>query len=428
MRELLERRAALAAEMRGLLNAPAGDGGNLSAEQEARFTALKAEADTLEQRVQRQATVDEMERRAAAQPIGGTGDRNLDRELRGFSLVRAIAGQVPGLNVDAGRERELSQELARRAGRPFQGIAVPMAVFQEPMERRVVTSAAPVGGPGGNLIATDLDGSQYIDRLRNATVVRRLGARMITGLVGNLDIPKLKASATVGWVAENAPLTASDPQYAKTAFRPKHAGAIVELSRNLLMQASPDVEQLVRADFAALLAEALDAAALKGTGAGNDPTGILNASGVGSVVMGTNGGALTYDAVADLMGQVEDANGAGDAMAFVSNTKVKRAAAKLKTSQNEPLGLDVVFQNMPRAFTNSVPSNLTKGTGTNLSALIFGNWSDLILAVWSEFELTINPFESTAYSKGNVQVRGMMTCDVAPRHAESFAAIQDIVA
>jgi hypothetical protein len=75
--------------------------------------------------------MDELDRRAAGASIGGAGDRNLDRDLRQFSLMGAIASQVPGLNVDAGRERELSQEIARRAGRPFQGIAVPMSVFQE---------------------------------------------------------------------------------------------------------------------------------------------------------------------------------------------------------------------------------------------------------------------------------------------------------
>jgi len=72
-------------------------------------------------------------------------------ECREFSLIRAIASQVPGLNVDAGRERELSRELERRSGRAAGGIMVPTTVF----EKRIVTTTTPAGGPGANVIATD---------------------------------------------------------------------------------------------------------------------------------------------------------------------------------------------------------------------------------------------------------------------------------
>jgi hypothetical protein len=42
------------------------------------------------------------------------------------------------------------------------------------------------------------------------------------------------------------------------------------------------------------------------------------------------------------------------------------------------------------------------------------------------FDLLVNPYESTAYSKGNVSVRGIVTMDVAIRHIESFAASIDV--
>jgi HK97 family phage major capsid protein len=418
-RNLLEQRAAIVSELRAMT----ANGADLSDEQRGRFDTLKADADALQGKIDRAAVVDDFERRVAGSPITGSGDKSLDTELRNFSLVRAIASQVPGLNVDAGRERELSQEIARRAGRPFQGMAVPMAVF----EQRVLTTTAPAGGPGGNIIATDYRGDQFIDLLRNALIVRQRGARVLSGLTGNVEIPRLQASATAGWVAENSALPTSDHEFGKVSMSPKHAGCITELSRNLLMQASPDVESLVRADFAKVLAETLDRAALAGTGLSNQPLGILNTAGIGNVAMGTNGGALTYDAVVNLMGEVEDNNADGGNMAFVSNMKVKRAAMKVKDGDGNPLGSDVVFQGVPRAFSNVVPSNLTKGSSTGVfSALIYGNWSDLLIGYWSELDILVNPFEATAYSKGNVQVRGMMTCDTAVRHPESFAAIQDL--
>jgi HK97 family phage major capsid protein len=426
LREMLERRAAIAAEMRSLNTAPAGDNGDLSAEQRTRWDALKGELDTLEQRIGRQSTLDDAERRMQGQTIGGTGDAHLDREMRSFSLVRAIASQVPNLNVDAARERELSQEVARRAGRPFQGMAVPMSVFHQPVEQRVMTTTTPSGSAGSNIIGTDYRPGEYIDLLRNALVVRQLGARVLTGLVGNVAIPRLKQDATAAWVNENQAIPVSDLGFGQVSLTPKHVGARTEFSRNMLLQSSPDIETLVRADFAAVLAAEVDRAAIAGSGVAPEPLGILKTPGIGIVPLGTNGGPITFDAVADLQGMVDDANVTGAAMAFATNTKVRRQAAKLKDTTNVPLGLSTIFQGGSLAVSNNVPGNLTKGTGTDLSALIYGNWSDLLLGYWSEFDLLVNPYEATAYSKGNVQVRGMVTMDVAVRYPQSFAAIKDI--
>ena len=259
MIDLLERRSRLVADMRGLTEAPAGDGGDLSTEQATKFDNMKAELATLEKSIDRQRLVDEAERRMNGERIAGTGDGKLDDELRKFSIRKAILTQVPGHSEDCGRERELSGEITRRSGRTFQGIAIPAAVFEE----RVVTTALPAAGPGSNIISPDYLGAQFIDHLRAALVTRRLGARILSGLTGNVAIPRLKTSATTGWVAENAALSASDPAFDQVTLSPKHAGGIVEFSRNMLLQSSPDIEELIRADFAAVLARAIDSAALR---------------------------------------------------------------------------------------------------------------------------------------------------------------------
>ena len=81
----------------------------------------------------------------------------------------------------------------------------------------------------------------------------------------------------------------------------------------------------------------------------------------------------------------------------------------------------------PLQVSENVPSNGTKSTGTNLSALIFGNWNDLLIGYWSAFDLLVNPYDSTAYPKGNLLLRGMLTADIAIRQPKSFAKISDIV-
>lgn len=418
--DLIEQRGKLVADMRQIADTPKGENGDLSKEQEQTFERMKVDLASLEKRIERQTLLDEADRRAQGQPISGSGDEKLDEALRGFSLRRAIASMVPDIagNIDSGRERELSQEIARRSGRPFQGIAVPMQVF----EKRVMTTAAPVGGPGSNIIGTDHMGGQYIDRLRSALVVKKLGARVLNGLVGNVDIPKLKGSATAGWFAENAAISATDPELTKVSLSPKHVGARTEFSRNMLLQSSPDIEDLLRGDFAAILAEAVDRAAIKGGGA-NEPSGILDHEDLHDT---TSMSTPTWADVLALIEAVQLADSEGTS--FLTNPKVVkilRSTAKVADTDS------VMIMESPRelagyplASSNVVPANL--GVGNNKSALIYGNFSDMFLGYWSAFDLLVNPYESTAYSKGNVQVRGIITMDVAIRHIESFAASVDI--
>ena len=420
LHELKSRLAKLIDEGRKIEANPAGDAGALAADQETRSSEIMSEVEQLEARIARAARLDDAERRSNGTVIAGTGDEHLDVALRDFSLVRAIASQVPNLGVDASRERELSAELAKRSGRQFEGMAVPMSVFHRPVEQRVITTAAPAEGPGSNLIATDHMGSQYIDLLRSKLVIRRLGASILSGLVGNVDIPKLKASASAGWVAENSPLTPSDQQHTKVSLTPKHAGALTEFSRNMLLQSSPDIEQLVRADFAAVLAREVDRVAIKGGGA-NEPSGILEHPDVDTL---TTMATPTWAGVLSLIAAVEEADGEG--MAFLTRPGVVRTLRSTPriadTDSRMIMEAARMLADYPLASTRLVPLD-----GAD-SALIFGNFNELLIGYWSEFDLLVNPFESTAYAKGNVQVRGMLTCDVEVRHGESFAASLDVPA
>lgn len=430
LREILARRDAIRVEMRGIIDA--SPDGNLSDEIRARADALEAEAGRLNEAERRQVLVDELDRRAAGTPIGGTGDRSLDTLARDVTALDVIRAQMGGTDAGAGRAREVSAELARRSGRNPEGLYFHMGVSGTPVEQRVFTTAAPSAGPGSNLIQTTVS-PNLIDRLRERVLVRRMGATVLSGLVGNLNIPRLKASATAAWVAENAAISASDPQTDHVGFTPKHCGGIVEASRNMIQQPSLDVARMVENDLAQLLAVALDQVAIMGGGS-NQPSGLLaSGSGIGSVALGTNGAAPTWDAVLDLIAAVDTSNALAGSLGFATNAKVvKTLRTTLKTTGDTASNF---IQTDPNALagytlgsTQNVPSNLTKGTTTGTcSALIFGDWSQLFIGFWSELDILVNPYESTAYSKGNVQVRAMMTADVALRQPLAFAAITDAV-
>ncbi|MCX7161071.1 MAG: phage major capsid protein, partial [Proteobacteria bacterium] len=129
-----------------------------------------------------------------------------------------------------------------------------------------------------------------------------------------------------------------------------------------------------------------------------------------------------------LMGTLADANADIGNTGFLSNSKVRRAALKLKDGQNRPFGIPTIFKDEPVAFSNQVPSNLSKGTGVNLSAVIYGNWSELILAYWSSVDIVMNPYADSVASRGGALLHAFLDADIAIKHVESFVVAKDVVA
>src|SRR3546814_5998993 len=127
------------------------------------------------------------------------------------------------------------------------------------LETRVNTT-----GSAGALVPTEHRPQDYIQPLRNRLLARRLGVRVLSGLHGNVSIPKHGTGVSTGWVAENSAVPDSTVAPVNVTLTPKHAGGVTEMSRQLIMQSSPDVEQLIRDDFAAVLAQAIDSALIKG--------------------------------------------------------------------------------------------------------------------------------------------------------------------
>lgn len=229
------------------------------------------------------------QQRAIDQDNQGSDYLDMGNEAKSFSITRAINAVINNDWRSAGLERAASETIARRLGRQSAGgFFVPRDALQ--VRASYATGAVSTGGA---VVATNLQASSFVEILRNKTQVLNLGATLLSGLVGNVDIPR-RISTTPGyWVAEGGSLTEGEGTFDKLSLTPKTVGAFGEYSRNMLMQSTPDIEMLVRNDLAAVLGLAIDLAAINGTGAGNNqPTGIMGTSGIGSVIGGTNGALI----------------------------------------------------------------------------------------------------------------------------------------
>jgi HK97 family phage major capsid protein len=421
--QILSRRNAIREEMRSIHSQHPEA---LPEAAQARWTLLEGETAILAATEARTAMLDEMDRRAFGQAIG-SGDSRYDEASSRVTVLDVIAAQMGSTSAGAGRAREMSAEMARRSGRPAEGL-----YFNAGAERRVFGEYVPGGTTGSNLVQTTVS-PNVIDRLRERSAVRRLGATVLGGLTGNLAIPRLTASASAQWVGENSAVAASGPTVDQVVFSPKQCGGIVEISRLLLQQSSPDVSRMVENDLALLLATALDQVAIAGGGT-NQPSGILAVgSGVPIISGGTNGLSPTWANVISLIGAVDASNALDGSLAFLTNAKAVKSMRQIvktptDTSSNFIMNESNALAGYNLASSQNVPSNGTKGTGTNLSSLIFGDFSQLYIGFWSELDILVNPFESVSYSKGNVQVRAMMTSDVHLRQPLAFSAMTDLIA
>lgn len=345
-------------------------------------------------------------------------------EARSFSFVRAINALAnPGdrrAQEAAKFEREASDAFATKMGRAAQGFFVPVEV-----QKRDLLVGTPTAG--GNTVATNLLAGNFIDLLRNKMALTGLGAQFLTGLVGQIAIPRQTAGATAYWVAENGAPTESQQAFDQVTLSPKTVGAFTDVSRKLLLQSSIDVEGFVRNDLATVIALAIDLAGIAGTGASNQPTGILSTAGIGSVAGGTNGLIPTWANIVDLESAVAVANADVNALGYLTNAKVRgklKQVQKVATYGDGFIWDDGMVNGYNTGISNQVPSNLTKGTASGIcSAIIFGNFADLIIGQWGGLDLMVDPY--TGSTAGTVRVVALQDVDVAVRHAESFAAMKD---
>lgn len=364
----------------------------------------------------------------AAPVAEGAADLPLtDKEKRDYSLVRAIRAAVTGNWKDAGFERECSEAIAKRTGKDTAGFFMPLNI-----RAQYNTGAT---GTGGAVVATNLLASEFIEVLRNKARVVQLGARMLTGLVGNVDIPRQITATNTYWVTEGSDVTEAEATFDKISLSPKTVGARSSMTRNMMMQSTPDIEMIVRNDLAAQLALAIDLAAISGSGSSGQPTGILSTSGIGSVVGGTNGAAITIDHLISLETAVTAANAPEDNLAYLTNAKVVGALKALKSTTGQYLwtqapngqrsGTPGEINGYTVARSNQVSSTGTKGTASGVcSTVLFGNFSELIIGEWGVLEVLPNPY-GAGYNSGSVDIRALQSVDLGVRHAKSFAAMTD---
>lgn len=336
------------------------------------------------------------------------------KEVRQFSLMRAIRAMANPSDRSAMAaaefEFEAAAEAAKRDGVDPQGLYIPADVRRAWSKRDLNTS------DDSAMIAEDYRGGAFIDVLRNASSVMQAGATMLTGLVGDVKIPKKTAASTGGWIStEGGASSESEPTFGQVTMSPKTVGAFTDITRLMMMQSSLDIEALVRNDLSTGIALAIDNGALQGSGSSGQPTGIKNTSGINAPTSFAAANPTFAEVVAMETAVAED-NALMGNLAYILPAGMYGA---LKTTvRDSGSGLFVVEPGGNINGYRAVVSNqVTAGD------LYFGNFSDLLIGMYGGLDITVDPY--TASTSGTVRIVALQTVDVAVRHAVSFAFNND---
>lgn len=342
-----------------------------------------------------------------------------DKETQRFSLFNAIRAVADKNWTHAGFELECSREIAKRLNKITDPnkFYVPVEVQQRSLPGKgrrdlsVGTSSA-----GGYLVETA--NQSFIELMRNRSVVYSMGARRLAGLVGSVTVPKQTGAATAVWLSsETATATESAQTFGQMALTPKSVGAYTEISRQLMLQSSPDAEGIVTSDLAAVCALAIDVGALRGSGASGEPQGIVGTSGVGSVT----GTSLAAAGILEFQSDVAAGNLLSGNFGYVTTPAV---AALLMARPELP------STGTTRLWTGSMLEGQLFGMRAMSSAqmssatMLGGDFSQVVIAEWGVLEVEVNPYAN--FQAGIIGVRAMVSIDVGVRYGGAFSYASSI--
>lgn len=308
------------------------------------------------------------------------------REMdKNFSLVKAIRSIANHQELDAVSKAVVNEgaKEMRNAGLSFGG------QIQLPLESRAIT----VADEHDDIITTDF--ADILEPLRAKNVLVGAGAKFITNLTGDLQIPIMKAS-NVGWEDEIGEAKDGGATFDSVKLSPRRLSAFIDISKTVLAQDSLGIENMIREDLVKAINTKLEETILgAGTGDTKTPAGIF------SVVAPTS--VADYKGIVEKEATVEDANVMGECKYILSN----KAKAALRGMAKSTKSTQLVYENGEVDGTEALNTSLIEG-----KKYIYGDFSNLVIGQWGAIDLTIDPYTKAAAGQVRIVVNAFFDAKV----------------
>lgn len=430
MKTVIELKAERAAKQKAFDDLMASRKSDFTAEERsafmAKFNDFESELKNLDEDIKVSEVTEQRASEKARTTIDRSGRKTEEQKVReSFSLLRAL--QISGNKIPmSGVEKEVHEEVCSKAPENWSpsGVAMPaefMTVVPKrglyDNEKRDLNVTTP--GDGGYTVATTLGG--FIPVLMPNPIIRNLGATILTGLTGNLDFPRGTNRAVANWEGETDPSAETSLTFDLMQLRPHRVSAHSIVSKQLLIQSSIAMENYVRAMLSAAVAEALDIAAFNGAAGGDNPVGLENISGVGSVVTGGIN-SITEAMVYEFKDDLSAAFALKGNLAWVMTNAADSALRQLDLATDVGIRLLGGIAGQQNSMLLNYPTYISDLLASD--SLIFGNWSELVLGQWGGLDLQVNPYSLDINAQIRITVDSWW--DVNVRHAASFSMATDL--
>lgn len=337
-----------------------------------------------------------------------------ENDRKRYSILKAVREVIDNKPI-SGLERECSDELAKKLDRQPKGFFLPDEITVDRRNARTLLAGSPVDG--GFLVGQDILASEFVTFLRNQARVIGLGARYISGLRGDVSIPRQLTGTSAYWVSETGSITASSSTFGQIVAKPRRIGTSVPYSKQFLAQTSLDADQFVVNDSDEAIAVELDRVAINGAG-GAEPLGILNLPSAELAGTVTFSGAPTWAKYLEFFRLLATAKtlGLGNPSYLTTPNSAVKAMSTVKFANTaSPIWEDDKIGVFPAAWTNQFPAADDK--------VILGAFSEVIYLEWAGRDVVVDPYSGK--KEGTVEVTIQRLMDMVIRRAKSFVRSTD---
>ncbi len=321
-----------------------------------------------------------------------------------FSLARMF-NSAALRRAQTGREREITGAAATLAGQEYEPnrLWVPLAALGRSM------GAFP-GSKGGYSVGADV--LTAADVLRPWSVTAQAGMQILSGLSGNVSVPRVTTSTTATWLAEGeAPADETPPVLGEVSMTPRTAIATIKFSAQLLRQ-SEHAEQLIRDQLLRAAGALLDAAVLNGAG-GAEPLGLRLTPGIGT----GSGANLAHAGVVAQRAQLIAAGAREDRITWIATGAVQAllAVREFAAGSGRMLWDDNGILGRPAYATPLAPA----------ATLVAGDFSTGLLGIFGPgLRIDIDP--SQLFGSAGLVARVLLFADVAYPQPSAFSVATSV--
>lgn len=289
---------------------------------------------------------------------------------------------------------------------------------------------------GGALVPTQYV-TEIIELLRGQAVVRSSGATILPMNSGSASIPKLTGGATANYVGESQNITKSQQSTGQLLLSAKKLAALVPVSNDLLRDASPNSDTIVRDDLVSAMGLREDLGFIRDDGTEYKPKGMRYWAAAANVFAstGTTLAQVTAD-VAKMVNKLESADVRFIRPGWIMTPRSKWFLWQLLDANGNPVFRAEIaqgkFMTFPLKVTTQIPNNL--GAGSNESEVYLADFVDMVIGENTQLIIDVSTEAAyhdgtnvvAAFSRDETVVRAIARHDFGSRHDESIAVLTGV--